>query len=237
MKKTRAALLALALVGGLAACSGQTPAPSTGQTPAASIATQAPQTAVDTGEPGSAPRILIAYFSVPEEVDPQGADAVAGASIVVREEEVLGNTAFMAQVIQQTIGGDLFRIETVAPYPREHEALVDQAAQEQDAGARPALATHVEDPEQYDVVLLGYPNWWGDMPQPLYTFLEEYDFSGKTIIPFCPHGGSGFSRTERTIAQLQPNATVREDGLAISRNDVAGAQEQIAQWAQSLNLR
>ena len=74
------------------------------------------------------------------------------------------------------------------------------------------------------------------MPQPLYTFLEEYDFSGKTIIPFCPHGGSGFSRTERTIAQLQPGATVSEDGLAVSRNDVAQSRDQVAQWADRLGL-
>ena len=143
----------------------------------------------------------------------------------------------MASIIQDTIGGDLFQIETVQQYPLDHDPLVDQAAEEQDAESRPELSAHLDNLDQYDTIILGYPNWWGDMPQPLYTFLEEYDFSGKTIIPFCPHGGSGFSRTERTIAQLQPNATVREDGLAISRNDVAGAQEQIAQWAQSLNLR
>lgn len=74
------------------------------------------------------------------------------------------------------------------------------------------------------------------MPQALYTFLEEYDFSGKTIIPFCPHGGSGFSRTESTIADLQPEATVSEDGLAISRNDVADSRDQIAQWVAGLGL-
>lgn len=236
MKKTRAALLALALVGGLAACSGQTPAPSTSQTPAASIATQAPQTAVDTGEPGSAPRILIAYFSVPEEVDPQGADAVAGASIVVREEEVLGNTAFMAQVIQQTIGGDLFRIETVAPYPREHEALVDQAAQEQDAGARPALTTQIEDLDRYDVVFVGYPNWWYDMPMALYSFFDTYDFSGKTIIPFNVHNGSRFSGTIETIRQLEPNATVIADGFTVSERDVAQAASDVRAWLDGLGF-
>ena len=74
------------------------------------------------------------------------------------------------------------------------------------------------------------------MPQALYTFLEEYDFSGKTIIPFCPHGGSGFSRTEGAIANLQPNATVREDGLTISRNAVAGSAADVAAWAQGLGL-
>ena len=173
---------------------------------------------------------------MPEDVDPAGADAVAGASIVVRDGEILGNVEYMAQTIQQAVGGDLLRIETVKEYPLEHEALVDFAAEEQEAGARPALATQIENLGQYDTIVLGYPNWWGDMPQALYTFLESYDLSGKTIIPFCPHGGSGFSRTQSTIAELQPNATVREDGLTLSRNDVADSAEQVTAWAQGLGL-
>ena len=187
-----------------------------------------------TAEGGS--HILIAYFSMPEDVDPEGADAVAGASIVVDNGEIMGNVEYMAGIIQDTVGGDLFRIETVQQYPLDHETLVDQAAEEQDADARPELSTHIENLDQYDTIILGYPNWWGDMPQALYTFLEEYDFSGKTIIPFCPHGGSGFSRTESTIAELQPGATVSENGLAISRNDVAGSAQEIASWAEGLGL-
>ena len=178
--------------------------------------------------------VLIAYFSVPEDVDTEGIDANAGASVVVREGQVMGNLEYMADVIQQTIGGDLFRIETVEEYPLDHEPLVDQAAEEQDEEARPELSTQIENPDQYDTILLGYPNWWGDMPMALYTFLEEYDFSGKTIIPFTAHGGSGFSDTVDTIAELQPDAEVSEEGLSISRNDVADAQEEISSWAQGL---
>ncbi len=180
--------------------------------------------------------ILIAYFTMPEDVDTEGVDAIAGASIVVSNGEVMGNVEYMASVIQETVGGDLFQIETVQQYPLDHDPLVDQAAEEQDEDARPELATHIENLEQYDTIFLGYPNWWGDMPQALYTFLEEYDFSGKTIIPFCPHGCSGFSRTESTIAQIQPGATVSENGLTISRNDVADSHDQIAQWAAGLGL-
>lgn len=184
----------------------------------------------------SGSNILIAYFTMPEDVDTEGADAVTGASIVVEDGEVLGNVEFLATIIQDTVGGDLFQIETVQQYPLEHDALADQAAQEQDENARPELATHIDDLGQYDTIFLGYPNWWGDLPMPLYTFLEEYDLSGKTIIPFCPHGGSGFSRTESTIAQMQPGATVSENGLTISRNDVAQSREQVAQWAAGLGL-
>ncbi len=180
--------------------------------------------------------ILIAYFSVPEDIDTEGIDADAGASIVVKEGEVMGNLEYMSQVIQQTIGGDLFRIETVQEYPLDHDPLVDQAAQEQDENARPQLLETVENIDQYDTILLGYPNWWGDMPMPLYTFLEEYDFSGKTIIPFTAHGGSGFSNTVATIQELQPNAQVSDNGLSISRNEVANAEDEIRSWAEELGL-
>lgn len=175
--------------------------------------------------------ILIAYFSVPENVDTDGIDANSGASIVVKNKDVLGNMQYMAMTIQEAIGGELFRIETKEKYPLEHETLVNQAKEEQNEEVRPELATHIENVEQYDIIFFGYPNWWGDMPQPLYTFLEEYDFSGKTIIPFNSHGGSGFSNTIEEIKKLQPNATVKDDGLSISRNDVADSEQEITDWA------
>ena len=175
--------------------------------------------------------ILITYFSVPENVDTDGIDANSGASIVVKNKDVLGNMQYMAMTIQEAIGGELFRIETTEEYPLEHETLVNQAKEEQNEDARPELATHIENVEQYNIIFLGYPNWWGDMPQPLYTFLEEYDFSGKTIIPFNSHGGSGFSNTIEEIKKLQPNATVKDDGLSISRNDVADSEQEITDWA------
>lgn len=194
----------------------------------------APDTDVSESSEGN--NILVAYFTMPEDVDTEGVDAIAGASIVVDEGKIMGNVEYIASIIQDTVGGDLFQIETVEQYPLDHDPLADQAAQEQGEDARPELSTHIENLEQYDTIFLGYPNWWGDMPQALYTFLEEYDFSGKTIIPFCPHGGSGFSRTESTIAELQPGATVSENGLEISRNDVAGSRDQVVQWAAGFGL-
>ncbi len=243
-KRLALALAAVLMMALLAGCAGgappASPAPSAAD-PAPAQETPAPaQTAQPAEEPAAGAAagssIRIAYFTMPEDVDPAGADAVAGASIVVRDGEILGNVEYMTQTIQQAVGGDLLRIETVEEYPLEHEALVDCAAEEQEAGARPALATQIENLEQYDTIFLGYPNWWGDMPQALYTFLESYDLSGKAIIPFCPHGGSGFSRTQSTIAELQPEATVREDGLTLSRNDVADSAEQVTAWAQGLGL-
>ena len=180
--------------------------------------------------------ILIAYFSVPEDIDTNGIDADSGASVVVKDEEVLGNMEYMALTIQDAIGGDLFRIETKEAYPLDHEPLVDQAAEEQDENARPELAAHIENPDQYDTILLGYPNWWGDMPQPLFTFLEEYDFSGKTIIPFNSHGGSGFSNTIEEIKEFQPDANISDEGLSISRDKVADSVQDVTDWAKSLDL-
>ncbi len=179
-------------------------------------------------------KILIAYFSVPENVTTEGIDANAGASIVVRNNNVLGNMQYMAMTIQEAVGGELFRIETTEQYPLEHSALVDKAKLEQNKDVRPELATHIDNLNQYDTIFLGYPNWWGDMPQPLYTFLEEYDFSGKTIIPFNSHGGSGFSNTIKEIKKLQPDATVSNEGLSISRNDVSGSAQKIIDWAKGI---
>lgn len=177
--------------------------------------------------------ILIAYFSVPET---DGVDAVAGASRVVVDGEVLGNTQYIAQLIQQQTGGDLFRIETVQEYPGSHDPLLGFAYNERAEGARPELAAQMENLDSYDIIFLGYPNWNADLPMPLYTLLEQTDLSGKTIVPFTTHGGSGFSRTIQTIQELQPNATVISDGLSISRNSVAQAEGDVASWVSGLGL-
>ena len=177
--------------------------------------------------------ILIAYFSVPET---DGVDAVAGASRVVVDGEVLGNTQYIAQLIQQQTGGDLFRIETVQEYPGSHDPLLEFAYNERAEGARPELAAQMENLDSYDIIFLGYPNWNADLPMPLYTLLEQTDLSGKTIVPFTTHGGSGFSRTIQTIQELQPNATIISDGLSISRNSVAQAEGDVASWVSGLGL-
>lgn len=169
-------------------------------------------------------------------METDGVDTVAGASRVAVDGEVLGNNQYIAQIIRQQVGGDLFPIETVQEYPATHEPLLDFAYEEKADNARPELATQIENLDSYDVIFLGFPNWNADLPMPLYTFLEEYDFSGKTIIPFTTHGGSGFSRTIQTISELQPNATVILDGLSISRNSVPDAEIDVVNWLNGLGL-
>lgn len=231
MKTMLSMILILTLSLSLTACDKES-VPNNESPPPSMSATEPEQETI----PSESSNILIAYFSVPEDVDTTGVDAIAGASVVVSEGEKLGNTQYVAQLIQQTTGGDLFRIETTQAYPGNHDPLVEQAAQEQDADARPELAAHIDNFDQYEIVLLGYPNWWGDLPQPLYTFLEEYDFEGKTIIPFITHGGSGASRTVDTISEFQPGALIRDNALILSRNDVAASADEVTDWAEGLEL-
>lgn len=236
MRKMIAVLTSVLMIFALAACGrneSKQPMPEESKTPDSPI----PPAQVESEENESkGSRVLIAYFSMPEDVDVSGVDAVASASIVVRDGERQGNTEYTARIIQETVGGDLFRIETVQDYPLDHDPLVDQAADEQDENLRPELAGHIENLERYDTIILGFPNWWGDLPMPVYSFLEEYDFGAKTIIPFVTHGGSGFSDTRNTISKLQPGAFVSDNTLSLSRNDVAESEDEIRQWAESLNL-
>lgn len=165
-------------------------------------------------------KILVAYFSRTGEN--------YGVGYIEK-----GNTHIIADMIAEQTGGDAFEIRTVTPYPDEYDECTEVAKQEQDENARPELAESVEGMEDYDVIFLGYPNWWGDMPMAVYTFLESYDFSGKTIVPFCTHEGSGLSSTESSIADSCPNAEVL-DGLAIrgsvAQNSQDEAVESVTEW-------
>lgn len=182
-------------------------------------------------------KTLVVYFSMPETTDPDHMTQEEDNSVVVVDGEVLGNTQYVAYVIQENTGADIFRIEPEAPYPVDHETLVDLAAQEQDDNARPAIKDSIEDLEQYDTIFVGYPNWWGDMPMILYTFFDAYDFSGKNIVPFNTHGGSGFSNTISTIAELEPDANVIKDGFTVSRDNVQDAEADIIAWLGDLGYK
>lgn len=182
----------------------------------------------------SAKNILITYFSVPETDD---SDTSGSASRVATSDGVVGNTQYIASIIQEETGGNLFRIETVDEYPTTHDPLLDYAYEERSNEERPELKSEIDNIDQYDTIFIGYPNWNADLLMPLYTFLEQYDLSNKTIIPFTTHGGSGFSSTIETIAKLQPNATIVSNGLSISRNDVALAGDSVKEWLSDLNLQ
>ena len=182
-------------------------------------------------EQSSGSNILIAYFTAAEN---SGVDAVASASYSTVNGEAVGRLRAIADMIQQNTGGDLFSIQTSVVYPTDGGELIDYAAQEQDENARPELTSHIENLDQYDTIFVGYPNWWADLPMAVYSFFDEYDFSGKTIIPFNVHNGSRFSRTIETIQELEPNATVIEDGFTISEQNVPEAADDVASWLQEI---
>lgn len=183
----------------------------------------------DTAQSGS--KVLIAYFTAAEN---SGVDAVASASYTTINGTAVGRLRAVADMIQKNTDGDLFSIQTSVVYPADGGELIDYAAEEQDENARPELTSHIEDLDQYDTIFVGFPTWWYDMPQALYSFFDEYDFSGKTIIPFNVHNGSRFSGTIDTIKELEPDATVVEDGFTVSERDVAEASEDVAEWLDGL---
>lgn len=172
-------------------------------------------------------RTLVAYFSEPET---NGTDAVAGASRVVQDGEVLGNTEQIALWIADYSNSDIHQIDTVEDYPGDHDALVDQAQREQQSNARPALSDSITNLDRYDTIFVGYPIWWADLPMPMYSFFENEDLSGKNIIPFSTHGGSGFANTVATITELESNAAVESNGYTVSRNNVSNSRDAVYDW-------
>lgn len=182
--------------------------------------------------PGTNHKVLIAYFSEPL---PDGTDANTSASRVVAGNRLYGSVEYMATVIGEATGGDMVRIQTETPYPGNFDDLAAQADNERQNGIHPTLSTSIEGFDNYDVVFVGYPIWWYQMPMPMYSFFDRYDFSGKTIIPFSSHGGSGWSGTIADIAGLEPEATM-VDGFSTSRSNVASSAEEIRNWLRDINI-
>lgn len=146
-------------------------------------------------------RVLVVYFSRADE-------NTGGVGYIEK-----GNTKILAEMIAERTHGDLFEIKTVKPYPKEYRPATEAAKQEKEENARPEIVGELPDLSKYDVVFLGYPIWWSDMPMPVYTFLDRENFAGKIILPFCTHEGSRLSDTQRSIADVT-KADVRE-GFAL----------------------
>lgn len=158
-----------------------------------------------------APKILIAFFSK------------------------TNSTRAIAEQIQSRIGGDLFQVAAKNPYPEDYRKTTEIARAELDNNTRPELADalSIEEMQEYDVVFIGYPIWWGTLPMAMFTFLEQYDLSGKTVVPFCTHGGSGISRSQGDIGSLAPGADVKQ-GLAVRGNSAGNAQGDVNNWLRRL---
>ena len=204
-----AALLTAAV---LAACGAQTVGQTASETQSAAA-----------GSPANG-HILVAYFSQ------------AGEQYDVGVVEK-GNTQIIAEMIADETDADLFHIERKAAYPSKLSELLDEAQDEQKNSARPELAAAVDNWDDYDTIFLGYPIWWGDMPMPVYTFLESYDFTGKTVIPFDTNGGCGLADTVNAITKACPGAAVRA-GLAVTGTDAQNKQDkargEVRDWLKQL---
>ncbi|MDD1694904.1 MAG: flavodoxin [Methanoregula sp.] len=175
---------------------------------------------------GNDGKCLIAYFS-------RAGNNYVNGTIV---DLPVGNTEIIAKMIREITKGDLFHIEAVKPYPVDYTETTEVAQEELRAKARPELTRQLETPGSYDRIFLGYPNWWGTMPMPVFTFLEAYDFSAKTIVPFCTHEGSGLGRSVSDIRKTCPKSTIL-DGLAIRGGDVKNAKNDISGWLRNIGLR
>lgn len=180
--------------------------------------------------------ILVAYFTYAENAElPDNSDASASASIQLWNGRLTGNTGVVADMIAQQTGGELFSIRTVKKYPSDYDGTIEEGQEEKNNNEYPELATHIENLDRYDTIFVGFPNWWYGMPMAMYSFFEEYDFSGKTIIPFCTSGGSGFSDAIDIIAEYEPEATIL-DGLSIGASDATSAESDVTNWLDSLGL-
>ena len=225
MKKIISLFMVLTMVLSLAACStNQSPSESTPEESSSQTNESTPTPSNTNG------KNLVVYFSMPDNVDD---------STVVIDGETLGNTQYMAYVIQETVGADIFRIEPETPYPTDHDELVDLASEEQSNNARPAIKDTIENFDTYENIFVGYPNWWGDMPMAVYTFMDSYDFSGKVVIPFNTHEGSGESGTYSAIGSYLPNAQVL-DGMAIQGQTAQefsfDTQQSVRDWLDGLGF-
>ena len=162
----------------------------------------------------------------------QAGDGGAGNSILIAYFSWGGNTRGIAEEIQSQTGADLFEITLVNPYSSDYNTVLDEAQRDQNEQARPELASHVENMDDYDTIILGYPNWWASIPMPIASFLEEYNFSGKTIIPFCSHGGGRFGQSLTAIAKLAPDSDMGE-GLSVHYSGGSSLGSDVSGWLET----
>ena len=162
----------------------------------------------------------------------QEASGSSGKKILIAYFTWSGNTQGIAYEIQRQTGADIFEIVPVKEYSENYNTVLREAQRDQHSQARPGLKNHVENFADYDVIMLGYPNWWASIPMPIASFLEEYDFAGKIIMPFCSHGGGRFGQSLTAIAKLAPKAVIT-DGLSIHYSGGSTLKDDVSRWLDS----
>lgn len=176
---------------------------------------------------------LVVYFSNPL----PGVDAVAGASITVKDGQKYGSVQYMAERIKEETGADIHRITVEENhYPTVYQDLATFANQEKADNARPKLTSSLTNLDNYDVIFLGTPVWWYTLPMPIFSFLDQYDLSGKTVIPFTAHEGSGLGGAPATIKAEEPRATVETNGFSARGTQTSSQDDAIRQWLKELGF-
>lgn len=179
--------------------------------------------------------VLIAYFSLKGNTSgTKNVDASSSASIVIRDDDRVGTTEYIADIIWENVGGDKVLVRTVEPYPASFDAVVDRNHEEAVGRILPSIQNSGINMEQYDVVFIGYPIWNMTIPQAIRTFLSMYDFSGKTVIPFCTHNGYGSGRSYADISDACPESSILE-GIAIDASEVLISESDIIAWIERVS--
>lgn len=177
-------------------------------------------------------KTLIAYFSLPETTGTAEEDS----TITINGQEI-GNTQYVANLIQEHTKADIYRIEPVKQYnTSNHQELINDAQEEQRQNARPEIKEKINNFDDYDTIFIGYPIWWSDLPQILYTFLESYDFSGKNVYLFSTNGGSGLAGTVSTITSKLSSAKVNSNAFKLNRNSMEQAPTEVEKWLKEINI-
>lgn len=229
MKKWTSLLLALAMALSLAACGDSGTQENTSEPPAS--------VSGSTGEETPAPTGTETPAEEPSEEPAESETSTTGdsSSVLIAYFSWSGNTEQVAQIIQQETGGDLFEIAPATPYTDDYDELLNIAQQEQSDNARPELAGQVENWEQYDTIFVGYPNWWSDAPMAVYTFVESYDWDGKTLVPFNTSASGGFGRSLSGLEESASGAAILE-GISFTECTLGDAQGEVAAWLDELGL-
>lgn len=191
---------------------------------AAAVSAKTPES--EKNENMESKKVLVAYFS--------RADENYNVGYIEK-----GNTQIVAEMIASELGADTFRIVTVKPYPKAYTPCIEQAKSELQSNARPEIKGDAK-VEDYDVIFLGYPNWWGEPPMAVFTFIGKHDWKGKTVVPFCTHEGSGLGRTVSSLKEACNGASFL-DGLAVRGTDAQQSQGsvkgRVASWLKSIGMK
>ena len=223
MKKIASIFMVFTLLLSLAACSSNTNNSGT-------------SSASQSSQPNSSQTVESDDSSTDSESSaPESEATQTGSKSLVVYFSWSGNTERVAKSIQSQTDSNIFEIVPATPHSDDYDTVVDLAQVEQGENARPEIADSIENLADYDVIYVGFPNWWGDMPMILYTFFDSNDLSGKTIAPFCTSGGSGLSDTVNAIKELEPNAAVTE-GLHIGSGASSSPDDAVSEWLSEIGL-